>query len=80
MLPIFYQNREEDLSTNQEKWSLRPPGAAILPTFGMLLGLSLGQSIKLGLLFCSVTGGAGWLIVFKSSMSINILYLLQQFH
>ena len=62
---ILSEPRREDLSTNQEKWSLRPPGAAILPTFGMLLGLSLGQSIKLGLLFCSVTGGAGWLIVFK---------------
>jgi hypothetical protein len=62
---ILSEPKRSDLSINQDNWSLRPPGAAILPLIGMLMGLSLGQSIKLGLFLCSVFGGAGWLIVFK---------------
>ena len=62
---ILSEPKSSDLSINQENWSLRPPGAAILPIFGMLMGLSLGHSIKIGLFLCSVIGGAGWLIVFK---------------
>lgn len=62
---ILSEPSREDLSLNQKNWNLRPPGAAILPIFGMLMGLSLGQSVKLGLFLCSVIGGAGWLIVFK---------------
>ena len=54
-----------DLAVNQSNWSLRPPGAAILPAIGMLLGLSLGHSIQISLLLCSILGGFGWLHVFK---------------
>jgi hypothetical protein len=62
---ILSEPKRSDLSINQDNWSLRPPGAAILPLIGMLFGLSLGQSIKLGLFLCAVIGGVGWLIVFK---------------
>ena len=50
-----------DLSENTKNWSLRPPGAALLSVPGMLIGLSLGHSIKLGLFVCSIAGGFGWL-------------------
>ena len=62
---ILSEPKRSDLSINHENWSLRPPGAAILPLIGMLMGFSLGQSIKLGLFLCSVIGGTGWLIIFK---------------
>ena len=54
-----------DLSINSINWSLRPPGAALLPVPGMLIGLSLGHSIHLALFICSIAGGLGWLYLFK---------------
>ena len=62
---ILSEPQRSDLSINQKNWSLRPPGAAVLPVAGLLIGLSLGQSIQLGLLSCSVIGGYGWLLLFK---------------
>ena len=53
-----------DLSGNLIIWNLRPPGAALLPVPGMLIGLSLGLSIKMALFFCSIAGGFGWLHFF----------------
>jgi hypothetical protein len=54
-----------DLSANSMNWSLRPPGAAIIPVPGLLLGLSLGLSIKIALFFFAVAGGLGWLFLIK---------------
>lgn len=54
-----------DLSSDQSKWSLRPPGASFLPLPGLLIGLSLGASIQIGLFTCSLVGGLGWLQIFK---------------
>ena len=77
---ILSEPKRSDLSINQEHWSLRPPGAAILPVFGMLMGLSLGQSIKLGLFLCSVIGGVGWLIVFKRfNIDNRIIFIVSNF-
>ena len=56
-----------DLSQNVINWSLRPPGAALLPVPGMLIGLSLGDSIQFALFICSIAGGIGWLYLFKKS-------------
>ena len=56
-----------DLSQNVINWSLRPPGAALLPIPGMLIGLSLGDSIQFALFLCSIAGGIGWLYLFKKS-------------
>lgn len=54
-----------DLSENLLIWSLRPPGAAMLPVPGLLMGLSLGLSIKIALFFCSIAGGWGWLYLLR---------------
>ena len=62
---ILMDPRRNDLSLDQKSWILRPPGATLLPTIGMLVGLSLGQSIKLGLFSCSIIGGFGWLSIFR---------------
>lgn len=56
-----------DLSQNEINWSLRPPGAALLPVPGMLIGLSLGHSIQLALFTFSIAGGLGWLCLFSKS-------------
>ena len=50
-----------DLSSDREVWVLRPPGVSLLPVPGLLLGFSLGASIQIGLLFCGIVGGIGWL-------------------
>ena len=71
------QPLREDLAIDQANWSLRPPGAAILPTIGMLFDLSIGQSIKLGLFLCSITGGLGWVLFFERiNISKHIIFML----
>ena len=72
-----------DLSQNAINWNLRPPGAALLPIPGMLIGLSLGHSIQLALFICSIAGGLGWLYLFSKSgihqqvlLIISILFAL----
>ncbi len=67
---------KEDLAVNQTNWSLRPPGAAILPAIGMLLGLSLGHSIQISLLLCKILGGFGWLHVFREFKIDKYIILL----
>lgn len=74
---IVLQPLRIDLAIDQPNWSLRPPGAAILPTIGMLFGLSLGQSIKIGLFLCSITGGLGWVSLFERfNISKNIILMI----
>ena len=66
--PNFFLSPDTtDLSQNNINWSLRPPGAALLPVPGMLIGLSLGNSIQLALFTCSIAGGLGWLYLFSIS-------------
>lgn len=62
---IINQPDRTNLSSNRTEWLLRPPGASILPIPGMLIGLSLGLSIKLALLACGLVGGWGWLKLFS---------------
>ena len=74
---IILEPQREDLAIDEANWSLRPPGAAILPAIGMLFGLSLGQSIKIGLFLCSITGGMGWLLLFERfNISKNVILIL----
>lgn len=74
---IVLQPLRIDLAIDQPNWSLRPPGAATLPTIGMLFGLSLGQSIKIGLFLCSFTGGLGWILLFERfNISKHLIFVL----
>ena len=59
------QPNPNDLSSDREVWVLRPPGVSLLPIPGMLMGFSLGASIQIGLLFCGIVGGVGWLFFFE---------------
>ena len=62
---IVSQPNWDDLSKDQSSWSLRPPGASWLPLPGLLIGLSLGDSIRLALFTFQVSGGLGWLLLAK---------------
>jgi hypothetical protein len=67
----------ENLSINELNWQIRSPGPSLLGIPGMLWGLSLGNSIKLGLFLCSLGGGLGWLRFFKEcGVSDPILLLV----
>lgn len=71
------QPLREDLAIDHSSWSLRPPGAAVLPVLGMVLGLSLGQSIKIALFLCSITGGLGWILLFERfNISKHLIFVL----
>ena len=71
------QPLRKDLAIDHTNWSLRPPGVAVLPAIGMLYGLSLGQSIKIGLFLCSFTGGLGWMLLFERfNISKHIIFVL----
>ena len=71
------QPLRKDLAIDHSNWSLRPPGAAVLPAIGMVLGLSLGQSIKIGLFLCSITGGLGWILLFERfNISKHLIFVL----
>lgn len=73
---IINEPNKSDLSTDQSKWIIRPPGAAMLPIPGLLLGLSLGTSIQIGLFVCTLVGGFGWLQIFKKfnvEKTVNLL-------
>ena len=61
---ILKRPNPEDLSIDSREWRLRPPGATLLPIPFMLIGFSLGTSIKLGLFLCLVVGCLGWLKLF----------------
>ena len=60
---------KSDLSKDTTIWSLRPPGAALLPIPGLLVGLSLGHSIQLAIFIALIAGGYGWLFLLKNFIS-----------
>ena len=60
---------KSDLSKDTTIWSLRPPGVALLPIPGLLVGLSLGHSIQLAIFIALIAGGYGWLFLFKNFIS-----------
>ena len=72
---FLIQPNSDDLSSNQQTWSLRPPGASLLAIPGMCIGFSLGKSIQITLLGCSIIGGYGWLAIFRK-LGINNTTLL----
>ena len=51
----------KDLSTDTQRWHIRPPGASWFALPGMFLGLPLGHAIKFTLVFVGLLGGMGWL-------------------
>ena len=51
----------KNLSVNQLSWIVRPAGGAWIPVPGLLLGLSLGNSLHISLLILSIAFGIGWL-------------------
>ncbi|MBU63714.1 MAG: hypothetical protein CMI26_14570 [Opitutae bacterium] len=55
------QPKWTNLTEDTTVWSIRPPGASWLPLPGLLVGLSLGSSLKVGLLLCVLSGGFGWI-------------------
>ena len=80
MPPTSYLNRKEVTYRLIRRIGVCDHQEAILPIFGMLMGLSLGHSIKLGLFVCSVIGGAGWLIVFKRfNIDNRIIFMVSIF-
>ena len=65
----YLSPNKSDLSKDTTIWSLRPPGAALLPIPGLLAGLSLGHSIQLAIFIALIAGGYGWLFLFKNFIS-----------
>jgi hypothetical protein len=60
--PNFVKNPSPaDFSIDREEWIPRPPGASWMPLPGLLLGLSVGNSIQLALFTLALAGGIGWL-------------------
>ena len=57
--------KSSNLSEDQSSWSLRPPGAALLPIPGLLIGLSLGLSVQIGIFIFLLIGGLAWLKIFE---------------
>ena len=76
-LPNFIREPQlSNLSEDQSSWSLRPPGAALLPIPGLLIGLSLGLSVQIGILIISLIGGLAWLKIFEKAKVRNSGLLL----
>ena len=50
-----------DLSTNTQRWHIRPPGASWFALPGMFIGLQIGHAIKFSLVLIGLLGGMGWL-------------------
>ena len=75
--PNFIQEPQfSNLSEDEASWSLRPPGAALLPIPGLLIGLSLGLSVQIGILITSLGGGLAWLKIFEKAKVCNSGLLL----
>ena len=55
------QPKWANLTEDTTVWGIRPPGASWLPLPGLLIGLSLGSSLKVGLFLCVLSGGFGWI-------------------
>ena len=62
---LFTQTRSKRFIRKFNNLEFATAGAALLPVPGMLIGLSLGLSIKIALFFCSIAGGFGWLHFLK---------------
>lgn len=74
---ILMEPSRNDIAIDQGNWILRPPGSTLIPIIGMRLGLSLGQSIKLGLFLCSIIGTIGWLFIFRRfNVNKNIILII----
>ena len=70
-----------DLSLDKQTWISRPPAGSLLALPGMLLGLSLGNSVHCSLMALAIIGGAGWLFLsarlsFSSWQQIYLSILL----
>ena len=69
-----------DLSVNEFAWLLRPLGGSWILLPGLILGLSLGNSIHLSLFALSILMGSGWLklagILSINNSSIQLLSFL----
>ena len=50
-----------DLSTNTQRWHIRPLGASWFALPGMFIGLQIGHAIKFSLVLIGLLGGMGWL-------------------
>ena len=73
----FLSPDKSDLSKDSVTWSLRPPGAALLPIPGLLAGFSLGHSIQLAIFCALIAGGFGWLFFFKRFVKSNeVLFMV----
>tara|TARA_B110000438_G_scaffold165046_1_gene157913 strand:- start:697 stop:2628 length:1932 start_codon:yes stop_codon:yes gene_type:complete len=71
------QPKWTNLAEDHTNWSLRPPGASWLPLPGLLIGLSLGSSLRVGLFLCVLSGGLGWIkFCEKLKLSTSGLLLL----
>ena len=62
---ILVTPNPNDLSVDKSKWILRPPGASWIPLPGLLIGLSIGNSILIALFLLGLASGLGWLILAK---------------
>ena len=71
---LLLEPNQHNLSEDKVNWSLRPIGAALLPLPGMLLGFTIGSSVKIGIFCCMLTGGWCWLILFNRH-KINNIYM-----
>ena len=71
------QPKWTNLAEDQTKWSLRPPGASWLSLPGLSVGISLGNSLRIGLFLCMLIGGLGWIkFCEKLKLSASGLLLL----
>ena len=66
-----------DLSQDLSSWSPRPPGASWIALPGLIIGLSIGDSLKLTLFLLFTAGGFGWLRLSRRfGLCDNSLHLL----
>jgi hypothetical protein len=71
------QPKWTNLAEDQTSWSPRPPGASWLPLPGLIAGLSLGNSLRIGLFLCMLIGGLGWIKFCKKlNLPADGLFLL----
>ena len=71
------QPKWTNLADDTIDWSLRPPGASWLSLLGLSVGISLGNSLRIGLFLCMLIGGLGWIkFCGKLKLSASGLLLL----
>ena len=76
---ILSEPQRSDLSINQKNWSLRPPGAAVLPVAGLLIGLSLGQLFNWAYFHVRLSGVMVGFFFSENFVSTNTSLSLLQF-